>query len=393
MHKYDFDKKIERSDTGSIKWDLVDKLYNGKDLIPMWVADMDFEAPAPVIDAIVKRARQGVYGYTTAMPGYYDAIINWFKKRHNWKIKKEWIVLTPGIVPAINMLIQTFTNPGDKVLIQKPVYYPFMRAINKNKRVIQNNPLQLKNGKYHIDLKDLHEKAKDPDTKIMILCSPHNPVGRVWSKDDLVRLGEICLKNNVLVIADEIHCDLVLNGFTHTPFASISSEFTENSITCTAPSKTFNLAGLNTSNLIIPDLEKSMQFSETLQRNGINTPNVFGPIALEAAYTRGEEWLAQVLEYIEDNLRYMTKFIEDKLPVINVIEPEATYLVWLDFRQLNIAREQLEELLCNKAKVALDYGHVFGVEEGEGFARINIACPRATLKEGLEKIEKAVNSI
>ncbi len=391
--KYDFDKIIKRNKTGSVKWDLADDIFGGKDLLPMWVADMDFEAPRPVIDALSKRSEQGVYGYNACMPSYYDATINWIHKRHGWKIEKEWIIFTPGIVPAINMLVQTFTEPGDSVLLQKPVYYPFMRSVKKNERVILNNPLVLDNSTYYMDFADLEKKAKDPRAKLLILCSPHNPVGRVWIEDELTQLGNICVENDVLVISDEIHFDLTLNGNRHIPFASLSNDFLMNSITCTAPSKTFNLAGLHTSNIIIANPDFRKKFNDTLERNGIHSPNVFGSVAIEAAYQHGEEWLAQVLIYIEENLEFLKDFIKEKLPQIKVIEPEATYLVWLDFRELDMDKKALKQFMLHKAKVAFDDGYIFGSPEGDGFERINIACPRATLKEGLERGEKAMREL
>ncbi len=391
--RYDFDKIIKRNKTGSVKWDLVDAIFGGENLLPMWVADMDFEAPRPVIDALIKRAEQGVYGYNACMPSYYNAMINWINKRHGWKTEKDWIIFTPGIVPALNMFVQTFTEPGDSIILQMPVYYPFMRSVKKNERHILNNPLVLDNDRYHMDFADLEEKAKDPRAKLLILCSPHNPVGRVWTEDELTQLGDICAKNDVLVISDEIHFDLMLNGNRHIPFASISNEFLMNSITCTAPSKTFNLAGLQTSNIIIanPDIRK--KFNDTLERNGIHSPNVFGSVALEAAYQHGEEWLDQVIEYIEENLEFLKDFIKERLPQVKVIEPEATYLVWLDFKELGMDKKALKKFILQKAKVAVDDGYIFGSAEGDGFQRINIACPRATLEDGLKRIEKAVREL
>ena len=391
--KYNFDKIVKRGKTCSVKWDFVDERFNCSGLLPMWVADMDFEAPRPVIDAILKRAGQGVFGYTAPEPSYYEAIINWFSKRHNWKIDRDWIVFTPGVVPAISMLIQTFTEPGDGVIIQKPVYYPFMRTIKMNGRIIVNNPLTLNSSRYHMDIDGLEKTIKETAAKIMILCSPHNPVGRAWTADELTRFGEICLKNKVLVISDEIHCDLMLNGSDHIPFASISNEFLMNSITCTAPSKTFNLAGLQTSNIIIADPEKRKLFRKNIDKNALGSPNAFGAIALEAAYNNGGDWLRQVLKYIEGNLDYLNNFINKKIPEVKVIEPDATYLVWLDFRGLGLGRESLIDLLRNKAKVALDEGYIFGKTEGDGFARMNIACPRKILREGLSRIGNAVKSL
>ncbi len=391
--KYNFDKIVKRGKTGSIKWDFVDERFCGKGLLPMWVADMDFEAPAPVIDALLKRAAQGVFGYTAPEDSCYEAVISWFSRHHNWKLNRDWIVFSPGVVPAISMLIQTFTEPGGGVIVQKPVYYPFMRSIRTNERIIINNPLVLKNGRYEMNIDGLEKKIKDSRAKLMILCSPHNPVGRVWTADELNSLGEICIKNNVLVVSDEIHCDLTLNGNIHLPFAGLSENFLMNSITCTAPSKTFNLAGLQMSNIIIADPGMRKAFRKTIERNGLGSPNAFGTIALEAAYTKGGDWLKQVLKYIEGNLDFLKGYISKNIPAIKVIEPEATYLVWLDFRELGLGKESLTDLLRNRAGVALDEGYIFGEAEGIGFARMNIACPRKILKDGLVRIENAVKSL
>lgn len=388
--KYDFDKRIIRSGAGSVKWDLADTLYKGSHLLPMWVADMDFEAPRPVIDALKQRAAQGVYGYTAAMPSYYDAVIRWFRKRHLFEIKKEWIVFTPGIVPAISMLIQALTEPGEKIIVQKPVYYPFMRAIKSNGRTIINNALVNDKGRYSMNFDDLETGANDPGARLLILCSPHNPVGRAWTRDELCRVGEICADNNIFVVSDEIHCDLVMSNYSHTPFASISNKFLMNSVTCTAPSKTFNLAGLQTSNLIIADPEIRKKFQHVMERNGINAPNAFGALSCEAAYNHGEEWLGEVLHYIEENFIFLKNFLKERLPFIRPTELEATYLAWLDFRELVLDGNGLKNLLRKDAKVALSDGYIFGEKEGDGFARMNIACPREILVEGLRRIESAV---
>lgn len=391
--RYDFDKVNIRRQTGSVKWDLAEKLFGEKTILPMWVADMDFEAPKPVVDAVLNRAEQGIYGYTACMPSYYEATTKWLKKRHGWEVPRDWMVFSPGIIPALNMLLQAFTDPGDKVILQLPVYYPFMGAVKNNARQVLNSPLRLQNGKYRMDFDDLGRKAKDPAAKLLILCSPHNPVGRVWTQNELTRLGDICIDNGIIIIADEIHADLVLKGSAHTPFGSISKEFLMHSITCTAPSKTFNLAGLHTSNVIIADPDKRREFSRRLESNGITGPNVFGSVALEAAYLHGEDWLEQLLEYLQGNLGFLNAFIQERIPIVKVIQPEATYLVWLDFRELGLDNMGLKELMLKKAGVALDHGYVFGADEGAGFERINIACPRVILEEGLKRIEKAVKSI
>ena len=389
--KYDFDRIIERRRTGSLKWDYVEKLFGSSDLLPMWVADMDFQAPNPVREALLDTAEFGIFGYTVLKPSFYDAVTGWLERRHRWKVDPEWLVFSPGIVPAVSMLIRAFTAPGEKVVIQPPVYYPFSQAVRSNERSLVTNPLKLENGTYGMDFDDLEKKVKDPGTKLLILCSPHNPVGRVWKKEEIVKLGELCLKNDVLVISDEIHSDLVRKGYTHVPFASISTEFAERSVTCNAGSKTFNLAGLHTSYVIIPDRLLRKRFEAELKKNGILGPNAFGATALEAAYTKGGEWLDQVLEYIEANYQFLLDFISRRIPEIKVVELEATYLVWMDFRSLGLGAKELEKLMQKEGKIALDEGYIFG-EGGEGFERINIACPRTLLEDGLKRIEQAVRS-
>ncbi len=391
--KYDFDTVIDRRQTGSLKWDFVDELYGGKDLLPMWVADMDFQSPRPVVEALVRRAQHGIYGYSRCMPSYFEATMGWIKRRHGWEIDREWILFCPGLVPAVSMLVRTFARSGDKVILQLPAYYPFMRAVENNGLHVLNSPLRLEDGKYRMDFEDLRQKAKDKRARILILCSPHNPVGRVWTPEELVRLGEICVEHGLLVIADEVHADLTFKGFKHTPFGSLSDDLLHQSITLSAPSKTFNLAGLHTSNVIIADPKKRREFQIQLLSSGISGPGSFGAVALEAAYSHGEEWLDQLLEYLEGNLRILKEFIKERIPEVNVIEPEATYLVWLDFRKLGLDKDALEELMQKRAKVALDEGYIFGGTEGAGFERINIACPRTILQEGLERMEGAIRDL
>ncbi|MFX1538169.1 MAG: MalY/PatB family protein [Promethearchaeota archaeon] len=393
--KYDLGKVIDRTHTNSLKWDeiVLEKLFKSKDLLPLWVADMDFPCPKPVIAAIKKRAEHGIYGYSFhKLPSYNQAVADWMKRRHNWEIDFEWIVYSPGVVPAINMLIRTFTKTGEKVIIQPPVYHPFLSTVTNNGRILSLNQLKYENKRYKMDFEDLEEKAKDPLTKMLILCSPHNPVARVWTKEELTRLGEICLENNILVISDEIHQDLVLRGNKHTVFATISKKFEQNSIICTAPSKTFNIAGLQTSNIIIPNKILRDSFEHTIVgQNFLMLPNCFGIVALEAAYNEGEEWLEQVLQYIEENMDYIREFVKDKLPEIDFIEPEGTYLSWLDFRKLEMSGKELEEFMRTKAKVALSEGYTFGLG-GEGFERINAGCPRSILEECMTRIEKAIRA-
>lgn len=383
--KYDFDKLTTRYNTNCIKWDL-----GNKDVIPMWVADMDFEVAKPISDAIKKRAEHCIYGYTFADEKYYNSIINWVAKRKNWNIDKGWIMFSPGVVSAFNMAIKALTQPGDKVLIQTPVYYPFYSAVENNGCHIIKSSLKNENGRYTMNYDDLEEKMKDERVKILMLCNPHNPVGRVWTRDELKKLGDICLKHGVTVISDEIHSDLIYKGYKHTCFASISSEFEQNSITCMAPSKTFNIAGLQTSSIIIPNKNLRKLFSNVLTANGMMEPNVFGITASAAAYEQGEEWLEQLLNYLNSNLQFLKEYIKERIPQIEVTEPEGTYLVWIDCRKLGMDAKKLHKFMLEKAKVWFDDGDMFGTE-GEGFERVNIACPHSILKEALDRIYYAVN--
>jgi cysteine-S-conjugate beta-lyase len=386
---YDFDAAPGRRGTGSVKWDLVGPLFGQDDLLPLWVADMDFASPQPVLDALADRARHGVFGYGACMDSYYRAVIGWQRERHGLAVLKDWIVYCPGVVPALNMAVQAFTQPGDGVIIQQPVYYPFMRSITANGRRIINNPLRLTSGRYEMDFDDLGLKAREPGTRLLILCSPHNPVGRVWTRPQLERLAAICSENNITVVSDEIHADLVLPGFVHTPFAALSEECLKASITFSSPSKTFNLAGLHTAYAIIADPEKRKSFSQALVRSGLQWPGVFATVSHEAAYAGGGPWLAQLMRYLQGNLEFLKGFIAGRLPGVKVIEPEATYLVWLDFRGLGLGWRELKNLMQHEARVALDEGYIFG-EEGRGFERINIACPRSILQECLERMARAV---
>lgn len=381
--KYDFDEIIQRRNTNCVKWD-----RGYEDVLPMWVADMDFKAAQPIIDALQRKLESGIYGYTMHPEAYYQAIISWFERRHNWKLQKDWILFCPGIVPALNQLVKAFTEPGDKVIIQSPVYYPFYRVVTNNGCEVAVNPLKFEGSQYVMDYEDLEKKASDPKTKLLFLCSPHNPGGRVWTAEELTRLGEICLRNNVLVITDEIHCDLVYDGYKHVPFGSISEDFLKNSITCTAPSKTFNLAGLQVSNLIIPDKELRQRVKHTLEINEIGEPNIFAVESLIAAYNEGEEWLEQLMEYLKGNLQYLINYFKENFPSLKVIVPEGTYLIWVDCRELGLTSKDLNDFFLNKAKVWFNNGRMFG-EDGEGFVRINIACPRTLLEEGLNRVKKA----
>ncbi|HSH36201.1 MalY/PatB family protein [Schnuerera sp.] len=392
--KYNFDQIINRENTNSTKWDpdTLKEMFGTSDILPFWVADMDFKVADPIVDAVVKRAEHGIYGYATRTDSYFDAIINWTRNRFKWDIEKEWIEYTPGVVPAINFILQAFTKPGDKVLIQEPVYYPFKRSINNNNLKVVNSPLKYDGEKYEIDFVDLEEKIKDQDIKIFILCNPHNPVGKVWDKEDLIKIGNLCLENDVLVVSDEIHNDLVYSGNTHTMFASISEKFAMNSITCTAPSKTFNLAGMQASNIIIPNPKLMEEYRQVLEKHNISGQNPLSIVALEAAYNYGEEWLEELLIYLEGNIEFIFNYLIEHLPKAKFIKPEGTYLAWVDLREYEMNGERLEKTIIEKGKVAFDGGTWFG-ENGEGFIRINFACPRSLLEEGLSRLVNAVNRL
>ncbi|MCF7794316.1 MAG: PatB family C-S lyase [Candidatus Cloacimonetes bacterium] len=386
--KYDFDKMIDRKNTNCYKWDFTKEMFGTDDIIPLWVADTDFAAPEPVVDKLVERAKHGVYGYSFEPEEYFQVFIDWLDKRFNWKIEKEWIINTTGIVPAINFAIQAFTKPDDKILVQTPVYFPFFESIKKNDREVVNSQLKLVGNRYEIDFKDLENKLK-ADVKMMLFCSPHNPVGRVWTKSELEKVATLCLDNNVLLISDEIHSDLILSQYKHIPTASMNKKIADNIISMYAPSKTFNVAGLSTSTIVIPNKHIRYKFQKLLEKLGLHLINVFGIEAFIAAYKDGEEWLEQLLKYIENNYHYVKSYLEENIPKISAIEMEGTYLMWLDCRKLNLSQNDLVGLFINKAKVGLNDGKVFGAG-GEGFMRLNIGCPRSLLEEALERIKNAI---
>lgn len=385
--KYDFDKVVDRRNSNCAKWD-----SDKKDILPMWIADMDFKVADPIINALEMRVEHGVFGYANIPDAYYEAEVKWWQKRHNFKIKKEWIEVTTGVIPSLSAAIQAFTEPGDKVLIQSPVYNYFNTSITNNKCGIVLNELKYDGMHYNIDFDDFEKKASDEKVKIFILCNPHNPIGIAWKKEELERLGEICLKRNVLVLVDEIHRDLVYKENKYTPFASINEKFLMNSITCTAPSKTFNIAGLKTSNIIIANEEYRKMVDRSLNINEAIEPNVFGIEALIAAYNNGDEWLDQLLVYLQANRDYLISYIKERIPKLNVIKPEATYLVWIDCRNLGMTSKELSKKLLEEGKLRISDGSTYG-RCGEGFIRMNIACPRVLLREGLERLERVVNSL
>ena len=386
--KYNFDEIINRENTNSVKYDLREKLFGNADVIPMWVADMDFRTPDFIVDAIRKRAEHEIFGYTFRSDGFSNSVVNWMLKRHNWKIEKEWISFSPGVVPALNILVQTLTNPGDKIIVQPPVYFPFFGAVQNNGRQMIENELKLVNGRYEIDFEHL-ESIIDKDVKMLLLCSPHNPCSRVWDKAELEKIADICLKNNILIVSDEIHSDLLLKPFKHIPTASLSKEISNITITCVAPSKTFNLAGFHTSAVICSNAELLKKYNKFLDDFHLAGGNIFGFEALEAAYNYGDNWLTQLLEYLENNVRFVKVFLQKNIPEIKLINPEATYLLWLDFRGLNLPNKEIKRILIEKAKVGLSDGRMFG-RGGDGFQRLNIACPRVVLENALNQINRAL---
>lgn len=388
---YDFDQIIERRQTNCVKWDRAEEFFGLKDILPMWVADMDFRAPQPIVDALGDVVRHGIFGYACVPDSYYEAVTRWMERRHSWPIKRDWVVTTPGVVPALHMLVKSFSVPGDQVIVQTPVYYPFFSAITRNDRQILDNPLRLQDGFYVMDLADLERKVT-PQTKMLLLCSPHNPVGRVWSEGELRAIGEFCLSRNILVVSDEVHHDIVYPGHRHVPFASISSQFADHSVTCTGASKSFNLAGLQMSNIIIPNPSLADQFTATVRSSGINLPGIFGVAATEAAYRHCEPWLEELIRYLKGNLDLLNLYTDERIPGLKVVQPQGTYLVWLDFRGCGIPESALADFVRQEARIGLEAGTIFGAKEA-GFERMNIACPRSILAEALSRIEQALSAI
>lgn len=384
--KYNFDEVISRDNTACIKWDMVGEI-EGKKSLPYWIADLDFKAPVEVIEALKNRVEHGIFGYTAYSSTIIPTIKNWIWKRHEWKIEDEWICYTPGIVSAILYALECFTNVGDSIIVQSPIYPPFLQVPKENNRVVIESNMILNNGKYEIDFDDFEEKAKG--AKLFLLSNPHNPSGRVFTKEELERLGNICVKNNVLIIADEIHSDIIYKGYKHTPIASISEKIKNITITCYSVSKTFSLAGLAASVIVIPNKEIRDKFNEYLQIRHISV-NLLGKVALEAAYEFGEDYMNQLNEYLESNRDFLVDYMSKHTPKIKPVKAEGTYLIWLDCRELNLSYEELNKFFEN-AGVKLNEGHTFG-EAGKGFMRFNIGCPRETLIEGLERIENAYNS-
>ena len=387
-----FDEYIERRGTESYKWDgyhpEFPEVPETQELLPLWVADMDFKCPQPVIDAVTKRAELGIYGYSvTNSDGFVEAACTWVKRRYHYNIEKEWIVYTRGIIPGYNIAIQAFTNPGDGVLIQRPVYSPYTDSIITNGREVVDSPLKRVNGHYEIDFEDFEVKAARPNTKLMIMSNPHNPIGRVWTEEELQKIGEICVKHHVIIVSDEVHADLIMKGYRHVPIASLSKEIADITISAYAPSKTFNMAGLQTSYFVISNPFLRADFVGQQARNRIWDINFFGSAALQAAYTECDEWLDELLIYLEDNMDFMKEYLESRIPKLKMNKPEGTYLVWVDFTGTGLSGEQLQKKMLEEAKIAVDFGDWFG-DGYELFARFNVACPRNILQEALHRLEK-----
>lgn len=386
--KYDFDTQISRRGTDSYKWDSA----KSEDVLPMWVADMDFRTAPAIVDALERRVKHGIFGYTRVPDSFYKAVTDWFARRHGWTIDREWIIYTSGVVPAISAVIKALTVPGDKVVVQTPVYNCFFSSIRNNGCEIVTSPLLHTGNTFAMDYDDLEKKVADPKVKALLLCNPHNPAGRVWRREELVRLGEICIRHGVTVISDEIHCELVFPEHSYTPFVSISDEFLQHSVTCISPSKAFNIAGLQIANIVCADAFLRAKIDRAINDNEVCDVNPFGVIATQAAYNEGEEWLEQLLEYLYANYLYMQQFCREHLPDFPITVLEGTYLVWMDCRVLDIPSETLEQRLVDEAGLWLNAGTMYGAE-GEGFMRWNIACPRAMLVKGLKRFADFVRSL
>lgn len=386
-----FDTVIERKGTNSIKYDFAERRGKPKEVLPLWVADMDFKISSYIQEAIQKQLSSGIYGYSEPLDGYFEALQGWMERHYGWKVERNWLVKTPGVVFALALAVKAFTKPGDAVMIQQPVYYPFREVIQGNeRRVVDNTLIQDETGRYHMNYEDFEEKIVQEKVKLFLLCNPHNPVGRVWSREELIRIGDICCKHQVVVVSDEIHADFIIRG-KHQVFANLKEEFQKIAVTCTSPSKTFNLAGLQVSNIFIQNPSLKQRFKKEFNASGYSQLNAVGLVACEAAYRDGEEWYQAVLEYIRNNITFTKEYLQKNLPKIQMIEPEGTYLVWLDFRRLHISDEKLEDLIVNQAGLWLDRGAMFG-EAGKGFQRINVACPRVTLEEALHRLKRALDS-
>ena len=391
MKLSDLDTIIDRRGSGCLKYDFAVQRGKPKDVLPFWVADMDFKVAKPILDALEKRVHHGIFGYSESGEAYFKALAAWQETYFHWTIRPEWLIKTPGVVPAINLAVKALTKPGDGILINQPVYYPFLNAVIKNGRKLENSPLVLKNGHYEMDFADLEEKIVKGHVKLALLCTPHNPVGRVWTREELTRYADICLSHGVTIVADEIHEDFTYPGHVHTAFGTVSEEAAQNAIICTAPSKTFNIAGIVSSFAVIHNPEIRKQYLNYLAPRELDQATIYALAATEAAYNYGEEWLDQALAYIQKNIDFVENYLKEYIPQINAVKSEATFLVWLDCRALNLTQQELVDLFVNKAKLALNDGTVFG-KEGEGFMRLNVGTPLSNIEKALDNLRKALNS-
>lgn len=387
--KYDFDEIVNRRGTNSVKWDEAKE----EGVIPMWVADMDFKAAPCILDALKKRVDHGVFGYTMVPDSYYESIISWFERRHQWHIERDWIIYTSGVVPAISAIIKALTEPGDKVLVQTPVYNCFFSSIRNNGCTIAENALVRKGNSYEIDFDDFERQAADEKTKVFLLCNPHNPAGRVWTPEELSRMNDICLRHSVKVIADEIHCELVMPGHVFTPFAAVSKACQDNCITTNSPTKSFNIAGLQIANIITNYAEDRQKIDRAININEVCDVNPFGVIALQAAYNEGEDWIDQLNVYLWENYQALKTFFKDNLPQLEVIDLEGTYLVWVNVRETGMTGNELTEKLLKEGKVFVNRGTMYGETTGEDYIRINIAMPRSLMLEGLKRMKSVIDKI
>jgi len=385
---YNFDEIIDRNNTNCEKYDGRKRVFGTDDLIPLWVADTDFRTPDFIVDAVKKRAEHEIYGYPIKPDSYYDSIKNWLFSQHQWNVERDWILYCPNVVMGLASSILSMTKPGDKIIVQPPVYFPFFHVVEGNDRIMVENPLKLENGRYYFDFDDLKSKI-DKQTKMLLLCNPHNPGGRVWKKEELEELAQICIENEIIVVSDEIHSDIILHGNKHVPFATLSEAAANLSITTSSASKTFNIAGLSSAYLIIPDKNLRLKYNRFMQATHISSGNFFGLVATEAAYTHGADWLKQLIEYLEGNYRFLEEFLESNLPLVKPMKPDSTYLVWIDLSKLNNSSDVLFEKLID-AGVGLTPGYLFGTG-GQNFIRLNLGCPLSVLKESLERIKIALS--
>lgn len=384
-----FDAVVNRKNTDCLKYDFAKRRGMPEDVLPLWVADMDFKTSSYIEDAVIERTKHGIFGYSEVQTPYFETVRSWMKKHHDWDIQEKWLIKTPGVVFALAMAVKAYSEPGDAVMLQQPVYYPFSEVIADNgRKVVSNDLYKGDDNRYHIDLEDFERKIVDNDVKLFLLCNPHNPVGRVWTKEELTAMGDILVKHHVTVVSDEIHEDFVFRG-KHQVFAAIKEEFAQISVTCTAPSKTFNIASMMISNIFIPNRELKAKFRAQLDAAGISQLNVLGLVACEAAYAHGEEWYEAMHSYVADNIAFTKEYVETQLPGVSMVDHEGTYLVWLDFRETGLSVDELEDLIVHRAKLWLDSGKIFG-DCGKGFQRVNVACPRATLQEALDRIKTAL---